>query len=118
MQHVIVESIWARRSFNLVGFEGLTAEEANAIINGNCIDYMLGIPMSNKLKVFLKEYNRPKHLQEILAIISDDDFQQTVKKWKESTSTSPSGRHLGHYKAAMLDDDITYLHVNMLNIPF
>jgi hypothetical protein len=36
---------------------------------------------------------------------------------EESTSTSPSGRHLGHYKAAILDEDITHLHVDMLNIP-
>jgi hypothetical protein len=77
----------------------------------------MGIPMSNELKVFLEECKRPNKLQEISATISDDDFQQTVKKWKESTSTSPSGRHLGHYKAALLDDDITHLHVDMLNIP-
>jgi hypothetical protein len=53
----------------------------------------------------------------MLAIISDDDFQNTVKKWKKSTSTSPLGRHLGHYKAAILDNDVTQLHVDMLNIP-
>jgi hypothetical protein len=101
--------------FNLVGFEGLT-EEADAILRGDCIDYM-GIPMSNELKVFLEACKRPNKLSEISATISDDDFRQTVQKWKESTSTSPSGRHLGHYKAAILDDDITQLHVDMLNIP-
>jgi hypothetical protein len=26
-----------------------------------------------------------------------------LKTWKESTSTSPSGRHLGHYKCLLLD---------------
>ena len=101
--------------YNLVGFDGLT-EEADAILNGDCIDYM-GIPMSNELKVFLEECKRPNKLEEISTIISDEDFQNTVKKWKESTSTSPSGRHLGHYRAAILDDDITQLHVDMLNIP-
>ena len=101
--------------YNLVGFDGLT-EEADAILNGECIDYM-GIPMSKELQVFLEECKRPNQLKEISAIISDEDFQKTVKKWKESTSTSPSGRHLGHYKAAILDDDITHLHVEMLNIP-
>jgi Reverse transcriptase (RNA-dependent DNA polymerase) len=101
--------------FNLVGFDGLT-EEADAILNGDCIEYM-GIPMSNELKVFLEECKRPKKLKEIKTTISDEDFHKTVQKWKESTSTSPSGRHLGHYKAAILDDDITHLHVDMLNIP-
>jgi hypothetical protein len=101
--------------YNLVGFEGLT-EEADAILNGECMDYM-GIPMSNELKTFLEECKRPKQLKEISATISDEDFKTTIQKWKESISTSPSGRHLGHYKAAILDDDITHLHVDMLNIP-
>jgi hypothetical protein len=101
--------------YNLVGFDGLT-EEADAILKGDCIDYM-GIPMSTELKVFLEECKRPTNLTDISPIISSEDFQTTVKKWKESTSTSPSGRHLGHYKAAILDDNITQLHVDMLNIP-
>ncbi|KAI2509652.1 hypothetical protein MHU86_4772 [Fragilaria crotonensis] len=31
--------------------------------------------------------------------ISDEDFIQKLKIWTESTTTSPSGLHLGHYKA-------------------
>ncbi|KAI2495792.1 hypothetical protein MHU86_18720 [Fragilaria crotonensis] len=31
--------------------------------------------------------------------ISDDDFCSKLKLWSESTTTSPSGMHLGHYKA-------------------
>ncbi|KAI2496877.1 hypothetical protein MHU86_17624 [Fragilaria crotonensis] len=31
--------------------------------------------------------------------ISDDDFCDKLKIWSESTTTSPSGMHLGHYKA-------------------
>jgi hypothetical protein len=27
-----------------------------------------------------------------------EDFTSAIKAWKERTSTSPSGRHLGHYK--------------------
>jgi exonuclease III len=33
------------------------------------------------------------------ATISDEDLQGKLKVWKESTTTSPSGVHLGHYKA-------------------
>jgi hypothetical protein len=101
--------------FKLVGFEGLT-EEADAILSGECINYM-GIPMSKELTAFLEACKRPKNLHDISSTISDDDFRKTVKNWKESTSTSPSGRHLGHYKTAILDDDITQLHVDMLNLP-
>jgi hypothetical protein len=30
--------------------------------------------------------------------ITLQDFTSAIKAWKERTSTSPSGRHLGHYK--------------------
>ena len=35
----------------------------------------------------------------ISAEISFDDFVSAISVWSENTSTSPSGRHLGHYKA-------------------
>jgi hypothetical protein len=38
--------------------------------------------------------------------ISEADFISGFKDWKESTSTSPSGRHLGHYKAIVNDPDL------------
>jgi hypothetical protein len=38
--------------------------------------------------------------------ISDEDFIDGFKKWKESTSTSPSGQHLWHYKAIVTDLDL------------
>ena len=31
-------------------------------------------------------------------------MSQGFKKWKESTSTSPSNRHLGHYKSFLVSD--------------
>ena len=31
--------------------------------------------------------------------ISEDDFRNKLRVWTESTTTSPSGLHLGHYKA-------------------
>jgi hypothetical protein len=39
--------------------------------------------------------------------ISDNDFIDGFKKWK-STSTSPSGQHLGQYKAIVTDPDLQW----------
>jgi hypothetical protein len=67
--------------------------------------------------------------------IGYEDFVNKLKKWQESTATSPSGMHLGHYKAllarhefsdlsdkdprrAQLDQqqaDILSVHLNMIN---
>ena len=37
--------------------------------------------------------------------ISRDKVRKAFRLWKESTSTSPSGRYLGHYKSLVGDDD-------------
>jgi hypothetical protein len=36
--------------------------------------------------------------------ISKHTFVSTIRKWAEKTSTSPSGRHLGHYKCLLTND--------------
>ncbi|KAI2501501.1 hypothetical protein MHU86_12946 [Fragilaria crotonensis] len=74
--------------------------------------------------------------------ISMDDFMSKLRVWSESTTTSPSGLHLGHYKALiarhsyssdlpddeltpefrrnrdeldMMQNDLRTLHLNLLN---
>ena len=36
--------------------------------------------------------------------INLDEMQYAFTKWKERTTTSPLGRHLGHYKALIVSD--------------
>ena len=101
--------------FNLVGYDSLT-EEAEAIVAGKDLDD-LGLPMQRELRVFLEECRRPSSVQPVSTTIDPAEFISTIKAWKESTSTSPSGRHLGHYRTAILDDSVTDLHTKMLNLP-
>jgi len=77
----------------------------------------MGIPMNRALQVFLEECQRPSNVPEISAFISLEDFKKCVQRWKETTPTSPSGRHLGHYKTAILDDEVAQLLVDMINFP-
>ena len=101
--------------YDMVGYSGLT-EEADVIVEGDCNEY-LGIPMSRETQVFLEECRRPLTVKPIDTIISVEDYIKAVKAWKETTSTSPSGRHLGHYRTAILDRDIVQLHTQLLNLP-
>ena len=58
------------------------------------------------LKEFLASFAVPNTIQDkeqISVRISGDDIKKGFQGWKESTSTSPSGRHLGHYKALIQD---------------
>jgi hypothetical protein len=50
--------------------------------------------------------------------ITDEEFQDSYKAAKEATSSSPSGRHIGHYKAILKDPTLTALHATMMSIPF
>ena len=73
--------------YDLVGSDGLT-EEADAIIAGECIEYM-GVSMSRELQVFLEECKRPEAVSPISSIISLEHFKKTVKNGR-----SPHRRHL------------------------
>jgi hypothetical protein len=57
------------------------------------------------------------HRQPVSSIITPDQLQSCYKAMDERTSSSPSGRHLGHYKAAILSPELTELHSVMMSIP-
>jgi hypothetical protein len=50
--------------------------------------------------------------------ISPEEFIATYKLVKESTSSFPLGRHVGHYKAALSDPTLVELHSSMISIPY
>ena len=49
--------------------------------------------------------------------ITTFEFINYFKKKTEKTESSPSGRHIGHYKSILINEDLVNLHVIMLNIP-
>jgi hypothetical protein len=54
-------------------------------------------------KLILEKLTTSTQLNCIKPDLPFDEFQQALHKWNEKTSTSPSGRHLGHYKCLLLD---------------
>jgi hypothetical protein len=50
--------------------------------------------------------------------ITTQEFYDSYKVAKENTSSSPSGRHIGHYKAILKDPKLSSLHATMMSIPF
>jgi hypothetical protein len=52
------------------------------------------------------------------AIITEEGFVSTFRSTSEATSSSPLGRHIRHYKAAVKDTVLASLHENMMSIPF
>ena len=67
---------------------------------------------------FLASFSVPTTVQgtTIPTEITPADITKGFKTWKEMTTTSPSGRHLGHYKALIQDPILLQCLHNFLNI--
>jgi hypothetical protein len=52
----------------------------------------------------LNTLSHNKRLPPISTTIFQEEFEKAFKKWSEGTSTSPSGRHLRHYRCLYADD--------------
>jgi len=50
--------------------------------------------------------------------ITQEEFISAYKVTHENTSSSPSGRHIGHYKVAASDPTLAQLHSRMMSFPF
>ena len=71
------------------------------------------------LKEFLGAFRIPDTVLAVDPIsteITGEDITRGFKGWKESTSTSPSGRHLGHYKALIQDPSLLESFRKFFNI--
>jgi hypothetical protein len=55
-------------------------------------------------QALIQKISNKENLPKISDIIAFPDFTNAIRKWRESTSTSPSGRHLGCYKSLLVND--------------
>jgi hypothetical protein len=70
----------------------------DSFLNGTFIDQPLEhIPINDTEKQWIRELQRKIHSQINLSITTDD-FKRFFAKKQERKSSSPSGRHMGHYK--------------------
>jgi hypothetical protein len=54
-------------------------------------------PLTRGATTLLNLMSNNNRLPPISTSIGIEDFAKGLRKWSEGTSTSPSGRHLGHY---------------------
>ena len=57
--------------------------------------------MDGGIKAIMKILNNGENTPAFAIDINQDEFMSGFRKWREETATSPSGRHLGHYKALL-----------------
>jgi hypothetical protein len=61
--------------------------------------------------LIIEKFLAPPQTKSIDSTLSFEDFKSGLHSWDEQTTTSPSGRHLGHYKVLLIDmedpEDVT-----------
>ena len=78
------------------------------ILDGNAT---LPTKIPTLMSQFLRNLKQT-HQHNETPIFTQDKIIQAFKKWKESTTTSPSGLHLGHYKALIEPDGGNTTHTH------
>ena len=97
-------------------FTSLTPE-AEALLQGEVPEEWFGD--RQLLREFLASFRIPESVlatDPISQVITADDIVKGFKSWKETTTTSPSGRHLGHYKALIQDAMLLECFRKFINI--
>jgi hypothetical protein len=69
-------------------------ETAELILQGSCTNAEL----DDVTQLLLKHCEATTKINTINTVLTMEEFTGKIKVWREGTSTSPSGRHLGHYK--------------------
>jgi hypothetical protein len=101
---------------NLFGHKGDTPT-AEALLNGT-LPAQLSLDMMPETLQILHSLAQQNPWADGIATILPEDFIQSYKTAKESTLSSPLGRHIGHYMAAIRDQELSELHATMMSIPF
>jgi hypothetical protein len=78
-----------------------STEEAELVLEGNYTDD----DISDISRLLLDNMTRITEADDRPQFVTAHEFTGKFRVWRESTSTSPSGRHLGHYKALVATID-------------
>jgi hypothetical protein len=77
--------------------------------NSSCLNLLQGkLPSSyadcsETTQLILEKLMQPPSIPKITTDLTFEEFCNGFQKWDEKTTTSPSGRHLGHYRVLLLD---------------
>jgi hypothetical protein len=90
---------------------------ADSLLSGELSSFPPGLPETHRILSILSSPTLPSAPTPDISI-SDEDFIAAYKATPESTSSSLSDRHVGHYKAVLSNQQILQMHCGMMSIPF
>jgi len=74
--------------------------------------------LSAEIGRLLQSVSQDPRIKPYEPTITPSMFKETFKRLSVKKSSSASGRHIGHYKAATQSEQITEVHCRMMTIPF
>ena len=112
--------------YHKIGLHG-TSSFCYDILNGNIhIKDLNTIPMKETIEL-LQSAMKPQmpsqdnstslHPSQISIELDKTDYTNVFQRWKETTTTSPSGLYSGHYKAILKCPEIVKYHCIMASLP-
>lgn len=88
----------------VLGYDGMTFQGTQLLETGILPHALQSVTPGPTRDVLNRIGDTTKKQPAITSLLSFDSFTKSIRKWRESTSTSPSGRHLGHYKSLLSID--------------
>jgi hypothetical protein len=88
----------------MLGWDSLTEEGAVILAGTFDVESLATDDVTKAILCKLSEHNT---IPELPTTITAEELIEAIKRWKERTSTSPSGRHLGHLKAMLAFEPTT-----------
>ncbi len=102
---------------SLIGSSGLT-EACTSILDGTFTSQH-NLSEFKELKQFIIDLATPHKLRNALPINTEltvEEYSTAISRWRKSTTTSPSGRHLGIYRATLNLGNVKSDMCELLNI--
>jgi hypothetical protein len=83
----------------LAGILGLTGTNgfAQTVLDGDTLPTI--VDTAPQVRAMLDAMEKPPNIPQVSSRITYTDLLRGFQKWREATSTSPSGRHLGMYRS-------------------
>jgi hypothetical protein len=98
----------AEGTLELFEYDG-TSSQTTDLLEGN-LDVNMILVTTESARTLLQTLGKKDKLASIENYISLQEFTKAFATWNESTSMSPSGRHLGHYKCLLRSEHLDDLY--------
>jgi len=95
-----------------------TGDMGNDILSGNILNQQKFFKIVQLYFESLSANRMARSLTKVKADLSLEEYKRFWKKKKEETVTSPFGLHIGHFKAAVENEEVLDVHRIMLILPF